>query len=128
MNGNAVPGVLRERLGPEATGGLLEVLEMAHREWRDDVIAVCAERFERRLVEETSKLHVAIVQGDAALRQEMTAMGADLRQEMTAMGADLRQEMSNGRFELLKWCFLFWMGQVVAVAGVMGLMLRMFRP
>lgn len=117
MNGNAVPGVLRERLGPEATGGLLEVLEAAHREWRDDVIAVCAERFERRLVEETSKLHVAIVQGDAALRQEMTAMGADLR-----------QEMSNGRFELLKWCFLFWMGQVVAVAGVMGLMLRMFRP
>ena len=117
MNGNAMPAVLREQLGPEATGGLLEVFEMARREWRDDVIAVCAERFERRLVEETSKLHVAMVQGDAALRQEMSQMSSSLR-----------QELSDGRFELLKWCFLFWVGQVVAVAGVMGLMLRTFRP
>jgi predicted flavoprotein YhiN len=117
MNGNAVPGVLREHLGPEATGGLLEVFEMARREWRDNVIAVCAERFDRHLVEETSKLQLAMIQGDAALRQEMTAMGGGLR-----------QEMSEGRLELLKWCFLFWVGQVIAVAGVMGLMLRMFRP
>ena len=150
MNGSAVPVALREKLGPEATGGLLEVLEAAHQEWRDDVIAVCAERFERRLVEETSKLRVAIVEGDAGLRQEMTVMGASLRQEMAAMGSsirqeiaamgsslrqeiaamggDLRREISDGRLELLKWCFLFWMGQVVAVAGIMGLMLRLSRP
>lgn len=128
MNGNAVPAALREKLGPEATGGLLEVLDAAHKEWRDDVIAVCAERFERRLVEETSKLRVAIVEGDAGLRQEMTVMGASLRQEIAAMGGDLRREISDGRLELLKWCFLFWMGQVVAVAGIMGLMLRMSRP
>ena len=136
MNGNAVPRVLREHLGPEATGGLLEVFETARLEWRDDVIAVCTERFERRLVEETSKLHVAMVQGDAALRQEMSQMGSSLRQEMwqmgsslreeiAQMGSKLRQEISDGRFELLKWCFLFWVGQVIAVAGVMGLMLRM---
>jgi hypothetical protein len=35
--------------------------------------------------------------------------------------------MSDGRFDLLKWCFVFWVGQVVAVAGVMGLMLRMLK-
>lgn len=172
MNANAVPPPLWERLGPEATGGLLEVFETARREWRDDVMAVCAERFERRLVEDTSKLHVAMVQGDAALRHEMSQLGSGLRQEMSQldsslrhemsqlgsslrremwqlsstlhdemsqlgsslhremaqMGSSLRQEMSDGRFELLKWCFLFWMGQVVAVAGVMGLMLRMLRP
>jgi len=28
---------------------------------------------------------------------------------------------------LLKWCFLFWIGQVVAMAGIMGMMLRLFR-
>ena len=44
------------------------------------------------------------------------------------MGAGIRQDMASGRVELLKWCFLFWVGQVVAIAGIMGLMLRLFRP
>lgn len=47
---------------------------------------------------------------------------------MVEMGAGIRQDMASGRVELLKWCFLFWVGQVVAIAGIMGLMLRLFRP
>ena len=139
MNGNVVPAALREQLGPEATGGLLEVLESARWTWKDDVIAVCAERFERRLVGEVSQLRVEMVRGDAAIRQEMTQtaaslrqemaeLGSTLRQEMAQLGAGLRQEMSAGRFELLKWCFVFWVGQVVAIGGVMSLMLRILRP
>jgi hypothetical protein len=150
MNGSAVPAVLRERLGAEATEGLLEVLDAAQREWRNDVIAVCTDRFESRLAVEIAHVEAAMRQGDAALRQEMTELGAGLRQEMTELGAGLRQEMaqmatalrqeigqlgsglrqeiSDGRFELLKWCFLFWAGQVVAIAGILAVMLRMFRP
>jgi hypothetical protein len=63
----------------------------------------------------------------ATLRQEMAAMGADLRQEMAAMGAGLRQEAASGRVELVKWCFLFWVGQVLAIGGLMSLMLRFTR-
>jgi hypothetical protein len=63
----------------------------------------------------------------ADLRQEMATMGADLRQEMATMGADLRQEMATGRVDLFKWCFLFWVGQVLAISGIMGVMLRVMR-
>ena len=74
----------------------------------------------------------------ADLRQEMVTMGADLRQEMATMGADLRQEivttgaglrheMATGRVDLFKWCFLFWIGQVLAISGIMGVMLRVMR-
>lgn len=139
MDGSAVPAALRERLGAEPTGALLDVLEAARRERSGDVIEVCASRFERRLVEEVSKLRLDMAQGDAALGQEITELGASLRAEMAGLGAslrsdmaglgaDLRREMSDGRFELLKWCFLFWIGQVIAVVGVFGLMLRIFRP
>ena len=160
MDIDAVPDALKERLGAEATGGLLQLLGHAHREWRADVIAVCAERFERRLVEEVSAVRVQMAGGEssrrqdipalgAALRQEMAAMRADLRQEMAAMRANLRQEMAamradlrqemaemradlrqdiaNTRFELLKWCFLFWVGQVVTMTGIIAVMLRVFR-
>lgn len=146
MDIEQVPAALQERLGVEATSGLLQLFDRAHREGRADVIAACTDRFERRLVEEISGVRVQIAQVEASLRRDMTEMGASIRrdmvemgasirQDMARMGADIRQEMTgirqdmaSGRVELLKWCFLFWAGQVVAIAGIMGMMLRLFRP
>ena len=135
MDIEQVPAALQERLGVEATSGLLQLFDRAHREGRADVIAACTDRFERRLVEEISGARVQIAQVDASLRRDMAEMGASIRQDIARLGADIRQEMTSirqdlasGRVELLKWCFLFWVGQVVAVAGIMGMMLRLFRP
>jgi len=138
MQLNQVPRALQVRLGDEATVGLLELLDRSHREARQELMTACTERFERRLVEEVAGLRVQIAQLGADLRQEMATMGADLRQEMATMGADLRQEMATmgadlhqemaaGRVDLFKWCFLFWIGQVVAVGGIVGVMLRVMR-
>jgi hypothetical protein len=134
-----VPAALSERLGAEATSGLLQLVNHAHEEWSEDVLTRSAERFERRLTEECSKLRIEIAQGDAALRQEIAHGDAALRQEMTAGFAALRQEMSAGlaavrqevtaglaavRVELVKWSFLFWIGQVAAIAALLAFMLR----
>jgi hypothetical protein len=138
VEAQSVPPVLRARLGPDATSGLVELLTRGHQQSRDAVIAACTERFERRLVEEISKVRVEVAHLGATLReemaglradlrQEMAAMRADVRQEMAAMGAGLRQEMGTGRVELFKWCFLFWVGQVLAIGGLMGVMLRLVR-
>ena len=117
MDIEQVPVALQERLGVEATSGLLQVLDRAHREGRADVIDACTDRFERRLVEEIS-----------GVRMQITQVEASIRRDMAEMGASIRQDMATGRVELLKWCFLFWVGQVVALAAVMGTMLRLFRP
>jgi hypothetical protein len=128
MDIEQVPAALREQLGLEATSGLLQVLDRSHRDGRADVIAACTDRFERRLVEEISGVRVQIAQVEASLRREMTEMGAAIRRDMAELCAGIRQDMASGRVELLKWCFLFWVGQVVAIAGIMGLMLRLLRP
>ena len=149
MDLEAVPGPLRARLGDAASAGLLDLFDRAHREGRIDVINACSDRFERRLSEETAAVRVQIAQSEAslraeiaqlgaALRQEMAAMGGSLRQEIAAMGGSLRQEMASmggslrqetatGRFELLKWCFLFWIGQVLVMSTIIGVMLRIAR-
>ena len=127
MDLEMVPVSLRERLGPEATSGLLHLLELSHREWRADVVAACTERFERRLVEEVAGLRVQIAQTEAVLRRDMAEMGADIRQEMAQMGGGIRQEIATGRVEILKWCFVFWIGQLVTTAGILGIMLRGLR-
>ena len=138
MQMDAVPGPLREQLGVEAAEGLLQLFDVSHREWRADVMAACTERFERRLVDEVAGLRVQIAQTEAVLRRDMAEMGAAIRQEMgqmgasirvetAQMGASIRQEIAAGRVELMKWCFLFWIGQVVATAGLLGVMLRAIR-
>jgi hypothetical protein len=156
----SVPSPLRDTLGSEATVGLLELLDRAQRDVKESVFAGCTDRFERRLVEETSSLRVQIAQLGGSLRQEMARMGADLRKETAQMGAGLRQQIvdtnarlrqdmlemngkvrqevaemgaalrsdiANGRVELFKWCFLFWIGQVFAIGTLMAVMLRLAR-
>ena len=63
-----------------------------------DAHRVAVESFERRLNEEISKF-----------RLEMVERMADLK------------------FEILKWNFLFWIGQLAAMTGILSLMLRNLR-
>jgi hypothetical protein len=145
-----VPTALQDRLGPEATAGLIELLTDAREEWTAEMIERVGDRFERRLTDETTKVRVEMVQGFAALRREMAiglsqvrqemaiglsqvrqemAMGlGELRQEMTAGFAALRQEIADTRFELLKWTFVFWVGQLFALAGFLAVLVRFLRP
>ena len=46
---------------------------------------------------------------------------------MANMGSDLRGEIASGRVDLFKWCFLFWVGQVLAIGGLLAVMLRLTR-
>ena len=152
MDSTVVPAALRDRLGPEATAGLLELLAHPQPTWKTDVIEAVTDRFERRLVEETSKLRIEMAQGFAALRHEVSglrqelsgtrqAMTQDLsgmrqdmtqglsamRQEMTQELAGMRQAMTLDRFELLKWAFLFWVGQFFATASLAVLLVRFLK-
>ena len=161
MDLEAVPPALGERLGTEATAGLLAFMDRAGHEWRTDVMAASAERFEYRLVQEVSGLRVQIALVESSIRQDMTEMEAGLRQDMAAQSAAIRQEMAqqsatfreemaqqgatirgelaghvgvlrqeiaNTRVEIIKWCFLFWIGQVITLTGIMAVMLRLYRP
>ena len=141
-----VPEALAERLGAEGTEGLVTLLVSTRAEWTDEVWATAVERFERRLTTEMSSLRSGMSTLKADLKTEMSALKVDLRTDMSALKVDLRTDMSalkvdltgevftlrqdltNGlsevRAELLKWSFLFWVGQLAAVAGLFALMSR----
>lgn len=108
MEPNRVPVALRARLGEEAAIGLIELLQSTGRAWSEEVLNLAVERFERRLTEEISRLRVEIAQAHASLQ------------------TSLRQDIAAVRVELLKWSFLFWVGQVAAMAGLLAFMLPAF--
>ena len=151
MEASSYAVVLCERLGNDGYEALEEMIRVSHAN------LVTIAHFDRRLSEECTALRQEIGQGhaalrlemregDAALRQGMTEGLGALRQEMTEGHAALRREMAEGdtalrleiaglrqdilagRFDLLKWCFAFWVGQLVSVVGIVALMLQFMRP
>ena len=78
----AIPEALREKLGPEGTRALAELLNEASVRTRDNVIEIAASRFEHQMGEEigglraefNSQLHSQI----GSLRTEMYQLHADL--------------------------------------------------
>jgi hypothetical protein len=75
-------------------------------EWSEHVLSLAGERFERRLAQEVAGLEIR------------------LRQEMQDGFTALRKELSELRAETLKWSFVFWIGQLAAIAGLLSFMLR----
>jgi hypothetical protein len=93
---------LEEKPGDEGMSALRGYIDDAGRRWKDDVLMIAGERFERRLAEE---------------------MGA-LRVDMSKAFAEMRTEFAEMRTELLKWSFLFWIGQFAAVSGMVAFLLK----
>ncbi|MBI4308727.1 MAG: hypothetical protein HY591_00175 [Candidatus Omnitrophica bacterium] len=88
----AIPNILKNKLGEEATDALVVVLEKIEHEFKDSIVENVEIRFEKRLAEECAKL-----------RTEMNG----LRVEMHALRADI-----------IRWMFLFWIGQLASIIAV----------
>ena len=116
-------------------------------------MTLSVDRFERRLGEEAAGLRVEMARQGAELRTEIARQGADLRSETAALRLEVKTDLHNGfahvseefallrkdmssmreqmardQFELLKWSFLFWVGQFFAVAALMVTMVRVLVP
>ena len=106
MAGSRIPAALRTQLGDEATFGLIELLDTERKDWSEQVLGGAGDKFERRLSEEITALRVEMRN---ALHDGLTAV---------------RQELSITRVEMLRWSFVFWIGQVAAIAALLAFMLR----
>ena len=93
---------LLDRIGHDAMLGLRDLVDAEQERWSERVLSTAADRFERRLTVEISALRVELHEGLAGIRQELATV----------------------RVELLRWSFLFWAGQVAAIAGLLAFMLR----
>ena len=112
--------------------GLQEFVDDAGRQWKDDVLMVAGERFDRRLGDEVGALRVDMAREFAAVRLETAKEFSSVRLEMAKEFAAVRGEMAAGfantRADLVKWSFLFWVSQFAALSGMMMFLLRTMLP
>lgn len=89
----SAPLALRHQLGGLATGALEAHLEEYTEEVETKVLSMAGERFERRLAE-----------------------------ELGALRGEFHRDLHAIRVDLLKWSFLFWVGQISALAGLIAML------
>ncbi len=118
--GVQVPAVLRERLGEEASGELGELIGRAGQRWREDVLELATERFGKMLAEEGGKIRVEIANLRAELKGDIAALRAELKGDIAALRADVKGDIAG----LMKWSFVFWVGQTAVILGLVAFALR----
>lgn len=84
--------------------------------------ATITDRFERRITEEVSGVRVEMHRGFGELRAEMHKGFGELRAEIAGVRSDLRTEIAAGRTDAIRWAFLFWVGQLGAITGLLAYM------
>jgi hypothetical protein len=87
-----------------------------------EILAMADERFERRLTEESAAIRqeIAAIRAEMATREDLN----DLRQEMSSGFIRLERELANTRVDMIKWSFMFWTGQCIAILGFLFVFLR----
>jgi len=137
----AVEKPLREKLGDEAVSSLVKLLNQSQAEQKEAVIEFVEEKFERRLTEEISNLKVVLLQnsieqekrlskkmeeGDDKLSQKISDLDDKLSQKISDLDDKLSQKIFNfenkiseNNAQQIKWMFIFWVGQVVAILGIL---------
>ena len=125
----AIPEALRETLGPEGARALADLLNEASVGTRGDVIEIAASRFEHRLAEELAELRAELYSQIGALRAEVGAeigsLRADFRAELNSEIGSLRADMGAFEGRITRWMFVFWIGQIGALLGIL---FAFFRP
>lgn len=141
-----IPASLREKLGDDGTEGLIEVLNRQEEQTKNTVIENSVSRFERRLTEVGSELQVKISDTEKRFELRLTKVGSELQVKMsdvekrferrmteevsrlensiTKVESGLRVEIHTSKTDTIKWMFIFYIGQVAALGGILFAVLR----
>jgi len=101
-----IPKALREKLGDEGTDALVELFNQSGDRQKENILEFVEEKFERRLSEEIGRVNQRITDETAKLDKRITDETAKL-------------EIAKVRTELIKWMFIFWIGQIGAILGIL---------
>jgi hypothetical protein len=87
---------------------------------KKDIIEILEERFEK-------KLSIELVNLKLELMEKISSSGAQLNERITTSSEKLRAELvekiANSKVDMIKWMFIFWIGNVITIiGGIIGIL------
>ena len=122
----SVPKTLREQLGDQATDALVDLLNQVLEDSRREAFAVVEEKFERRLSEELAVTNQHIIETKSALEQQIAELEARFDAKLAETKAELQVQIASVRADMIRWMFIFWVGQLAAMTGILYALLSAF--
>jgi len=103
-----VPKILREKLTDEGADALVELFNNLEIKSKDNILEVSENKFERRLIEVKKDLEIKI-----------SEVKTDLETKIAQVKADLETKIAQSESKIIKWMFIFWMGQVFSITAIL---------
>jgi Protein of unknown function (DUF1640) len=104
MEVDDVSPALRDRLGPEATLGLVALLDKARHQWSAAVTERAVDRYDARLTAEMSQLRIDVKQDIHELRDELKqdihGLRVEFKHDINDLRVELKQDINDLRGEL----------------------------
>ncbi len=146
-----IPKSLRDKLGEEGAQALVDLFNQYSGNVKNDVISISAERFENRLSAEMGKVREwfgevwarfeevdrkfdeidrRFEQIDQRFEQidqrfeQIDRRFEQVEERISQLDRRLTEEIAQLRVSLIKWMFLFWIGQFGVIVGMMLTILR----
>jgi len=121
-----IPNTIREKLGDEGAEALTEIFNKIEERSKEDIIELAEQRFEKRPGRLDAKiekvgvdLDVKIERVRADLDAKIEKVRVDLDAKIEKVKADLSVKIERVRADLIKWMFIFWVGQVGVLIGIL---------
>ena len=133
-----LPHVIEKKLKleerQEVTTFINEIIADTSSELKKDVIEVVGEKFERRLSEEIVNLKSELIERIANTETKLSEKiantetklsekiaGAEIK--MAENNASLEAKMADNKAEMIKWMFIFWIGNFITIiGGIVGIL------
>ena len=144
----SIPKPLREKLGEDGSDALVQMLNQYESETKQSIFDAAELRFEKKLTEEISGVRIEITECEKRLENKLTEEISgvrieiaecekrfekrlseeisgvrvditDLRRDMVENDAMLRTDIHKSKTDTIKWMFIFWIGQIGALLGIL---------
>lgn len=107
----SVPKVLRGKLSDEGAEALVKIIDKVEDRTQKVVLEMAEEKFEKRVAQVETK----IAQAEARLETKIAETKADLESRFSRLEVNIAQS----RAEIIRWSFVFAMGQFWSLVGAM---------
>ena len=107
---------------------------------KKDIIEILEEKFEKKLSIELVNLKLELMEKNSSLAEQLnerinkveaqiTKTEAQLNEKITTgnekLRAELVEKIANSKADMIKWMFIFWIGNVITIIGGLFGMLKL---
>jgi hypothetical protein len=100
----AIPRVLRQKWSEDEVDAVIELINKSNLKLKEDVLVFVEEKFERILTEDIAKVGQKIAEENEKMNEKIS---------------NLDRRIAETHANIIKWMFIFWMGQIGAILGIL---------